>query len=434
MRYHVAANVGRKTSGIVPRALALAMFVACNKAEQPAAPVVPMVTRTDSAGIELVQIAKLDTSALETWEIGPQPITVIGDDARGDAHVFRSVRGPIRMADGRVMVALETEIREFDSTGTFTRNIARKGRGPGEFQDLSAMQRIHGDTLLVYERYPATATFFSPSGEYLRRTTVIRPRANEEVPGTSFKAAFPDGTLLLAQRPPGEHLSKLGVVWADSAKPLHVDITGKLIAEFPKHWDHDVTRVEARAGLTAQNKAHMSSFPAVPRRSVWGVAGNQLYYSVREKFEVELWSADGKLKRIIRMTTRDIPRTPADSDVYRFEGVTFDFAPVATPFVSPIANVESDRDGNLWIMLDKRALEGGAPAVLVLDSTGAPIARTSFKYDPALASKYRLLSNNRDISADAVTTEALDADDRQHVLVFRVRKTPALRSPTAGTR
>ncbi|MEO7360014.1 MAG: hypothetical protein ABI120_06780 [Gemmatimonadaceae bacterium] len=417
----------------VPAVVALLLVVACTKTEHIATPVAPMVVRTDSAGIEIVQITQLDSTALERWTVGPEPITVVGDDERGDAHVFTFVKGQVRMPDGRLLIALGDEIREFDSTGTFIRNIARKGRGPGEFNDLSAMQRIHGDTLVAYERYPATATLFSPSGQYIRRSSVIRPRADEEVPGTSFKAIFPDGTLLLAQRPPGEHLSKLGVVWSDSARPLRVDITGKVIASFPKHWDHDATRVEARAGtVPVGQERFLGSMPAQPRRSDWGVVATQMYYVNLERFEIALWSGEGKLRRIVRMTTRDIPRTPADSEIFHFKGATYDNATVSPKMMPPVRSVESDRDGNFWITLDQRALDGGAPAVLVVDSTGNPIARSSWSLNARSASKFRLLRNNRDISAQAVTSLAIDADERIHVLVFPLRKTAAPRSAKLG--
>ncbi|MEP6779370.1 MAG: hypothetical protein ABJC26_05725 [Gemmatimonadaceae bacterium] len=145
-----------------------------------------------------------------------------------------------------------------------------------------------------------------------------------------------------------------------------------------------------------------------------------------------LWSDKGKLRRIIRMTTRDIPRTSADSEVFHLKGATYDNAIVSPNMMPPVRSVQSDRDGNLWITLDQRALDGGAPAVLVVDSTGNPIARSNFDVKTTSPSKYRLLRNNRDISAQAVTSLAMDADERVHVLVLPLHKTSAPRNAKLG--
>lgn len=118
------------------------VLVACTKSDQSVAAAAPMVVRTDSVGVEIVQIGNLDTTALETWTVGSDPVTTIDDDEKGEAHVLTFTAGQLRMTDGRVIVALNNEIREFDASGAFVRNIARKGRGPGEFVDLSALRRI----------------------------------------------------------------------------------------------------------------------------------------------------------------------------------------------------------------------------------------------------------------------------------------------------
>lgn len=67
-----------------------------------------------------------------------------------------------------------------------------------------------------------------------------------------------------------------------------------------------------------------------------------------------------------------------------------------------------------------------------INSTGSPIARSSFSMKATSSSKYRLWPNNRDISSQAVTSLAIDADERVHVLVFPLRTAPALRSAKPG--
>ncbi|NBC02316.1 MAG: 6-bladed beta-propeller [Bacteroidetes bacterium] len=71
--------------------------------------------------------------------------------------------GKIYIADQGSM-----SIKVFDSEGTFIREIGRRGRGPGEFQDISLMDITPDEEIVVIDIMNQRYTFFSLDGEVLR--------------------------------------------------------------------------------------------------------------------------------------------------------------------------------------------------------------------------------------------------------------------------
>jgi len=399
-----------------------------------------MVVRTDSAGIEIMQITNLDTTAIETWTIGPQPSTIIGDETRGESHILQRTLGQVRLSDGRVVIATDqNEIREFDSTGTFIKTIARRGHGPGEFSELTALQRINNDTILVYERFPASITIVSPEGKYIRRSQVARPKTNDAFGAFQFTAAFPDGSLLV-NRHPGEYHLPIGATHVDSVNPLRVDASGTVIADFHKRWD--VTRMRILPiGISNNLPANEHvSIPHPIQQAAWGRVGNLVYYTTRSRFEIELWSNNGKLIRIVRMPTEYLAKSSFDSliatRVSRNDTTRYDIGKFMPDSMPPISAMSGDLEGNMWVMLEKGAIKGSARAALVLDSTGAPLAIAHMPPSgTAAVGSWRLIAgfSPQVFDRNTLTTAAMDADDRWHVLVFHIHKAPALHATKPRT-
>ncbi|MCA0375301.1 MAG: 6-bladed beta-propeller [Gemmatimonadetes bacterium] len=64
---------------------------------------------------------------------------------------FKNITEAIGTADGGLLVAdYRGPIRQFDRTGTFVRELSRKGAGPGEYRYVHALQ-ISGDRLAWYD-------------------------------------------------------------------------------------------------------------------------------------------------------------------------------------------------------------------------------------------------------------------------------------------
>jgi len=250
---------------------------------------------TSSAHSSFVQYETLNLDALEQWENGDQPLTIVGDDMRGEERAFGFLNGLARLSNGRLIVGTDqTTILTFDSAGNFLARIAGKGSGPGEFTTLTALHRIRGDTLLAYQHFPESVTLFGPDGSYVRTHRVVRPAAQQkfaEFAAFEFKSAFPDGSLLV-HRHGGERAMELDKVYTDSVRPLRISLTGDVVSDFGTRWERDQMRI---ATLAASNgapvPAMMSSYPYLLRSAMWGVVGDRVFYGTGEQFNIEMWSS-----------------------------------------------------------------------------------------------------------------------------------------------
>src|SRR5690348_8498090 len=87
-----------------------------------------------------------------TWTVDATPMLRIESD--GDPHTeFSHIVGAMRLSDGRIMVADEatSELRLFSPTGTWVKNVGRRGRGPAEYEGISYLYRS-ADTVIVHDR------------------------------------------------------------------------------------------------------------------------------------------------------------------------------------------------------------------------------------------------------------------------------------------
>ena len=378
----------------------------------------------DSAGIAIRDYRMPDSTDVERWEVS-EPVVIIGAEDQAPDNLLDRVVGVTRMSDGRIVAALESEeLRVFDSTGRFLRRIGRKGQGPGEFTTLDRIGRIRGDTLVAYNRYPERLVVFAPDGEFVRSSHLVAPGsgpANAEFPAFAFHGLFPDGTVLV-ERHPGERRTPPGGVKVDSTNPLRIDLKGRVLADYGRRWQSDEVRVPASGGTPLpRDVGRTLTLPFDRRRASWGRAGNQVFYTTSDRFEIELWSADGRLTRIIRVPTRVIRKTAADSMRGTFRDQTFDFAAATPDSLPPISFVAGDDAGNLWVTVHPRALPW-TPGILVFDSSGVLRASVLRRRDTGAGARLRSVANLLEIGEHHMTGVAIDSLDVPLIVVRRVRK------------
>lgn len=63
---------------------------------------------------------------------------------------------------------MRQEISVFDRDGRFEKTMGRRGEGPGEYRDISALLVLPGDSLLVFDQGNARIGVLSPEGEWVR--------------------------------------------------------------------------------------------------------------------------------------------------------------------------------------------------------------------------------------------------------------------------
>jgi hypothetical protein len=110
---------------------------------------------------------------LAVWRVDSVAVLEIGGDGREGPTEFANIVGVARLSDGRTAVANggSNEIRYFDASGRFRRSVGRRGRGPGEFDRLSAAIRTADTVIGVDAQYRMQA--FGPDGTLLR--SLARP-------------------------------------------------------------------------------------------------------------------------------------------------------------------------------------------------------------------------------------------------------------------
>jgi len=122
------------------------------------------VSKRDSAGITIIESTSPRWSSEEGWLIDATPVLDLATSGVGPPHEFYRVRDAIRLPDGSIAVADHgsCEVRLFSITGEFLRAVGRRGEGPGEFERLTSIHRIRGDSLVALDYW-------------LRRITVLGP-------------------------------------------------------------------------------------------------------------------------------------------------------------------------------------------------------------------------------------------------------------------
>jgi len=130
------------------------------------------VSEADSAGITLVTISG-EVSSLPVWTLSPKPVTEIS----GEAPPYLGSVGEVGLlSDGRIVVEdnMTDELRLFDSEGHVAGLIGGAGSGPGEFQNLTTLTILPGDTVVTYDRRLYRISVFDPTGELLQTMSLTR--------------------------------------------------------------------------------------------------------------------------------------------------------------------------------------------------------------------------------------------------------------------
>lgn len=115
-------------------------------------PPLPDVTRTDSAGVELVRISGASASDPPIADF--RELLRIGSVDGPDETQFFRISAVAIHRDGRVVVLDRGNgvVRVFDHAGRLLGSFGRRGEGPGEFS-APYLVAVHGDTALVLDRF-----------------------------------------------------------------------------------------------------------------------------------------------------------------------------------------------------------------------------------------------------------------------------------------
>ncbi|MES2524560.1 MAG: hypothetical protein V4617_17810 [Gemmatimonadota bacterium] len=257
-------------------------------------------TTRDSAGVRIVENARPLSTASDPLHLSPAPLLVLGRQ-EGPEYKFSRIRGVMRLADGRIMVADggSLQLRFYDANGKFVKATAGKGTTPGLLSGMNFVRRLRGDTIAVGTGF-ADVALYTTEGSHAR--TLSLPRADRVgPPGLLLLDMLPNGNRLAvsfpnpAPRPPGTQ-------WLDSISFLLLDSANVTV--------RDLGRLPHVT--LAQENAKDYTQPWLSSIAV--VVGNadHLYYGFGDRYAIQVYSPTGSLQSIIRRAWTPTPVTPAD--------------------------------------------------------------------------------------------------------------------------
>lgn len=193
----------------------VAVLLACEGEPSP-----PTFTTRDSAGWTVAVSTEAEWRSASPWVLSAEPLLDLAVTGRGPEHEFFRVTGAVRLADGRIVVANagSHEVRSYSSDGAFLTAVGREGDGPGEFRNITEVDRYAGDSVIVFSR-PGRATVVDSDLRFGRTLDFqgVWQRARGQA----------DGTLLITRAPsPFEDLSEAGGVIRLIAPVVRLDRDG----------------------------------------------------------------------------------------------------------------------------------------------------------------------------------------------------------------
>lgn len=326
------------------------------------------VVRRDSAGVRIVEVAARGLDALPMWRL-EGPTTRIEPGMGGVEYEFNRAGSPWQLTDGRIVVANnQTELRFFDATGRYLTTVARRGRGPGEYEQLFRVFRVAGDTLLAWDVPTRRIDVRDPDGKLVRAF---------KIPNTLMFAGLGGrGAVLVPYQYP--NVRTLGVRQDTLVvHQLHKDGTaGDVVARLPGSW----TEMLGARGGGAWRGLELSGSPMLA-----GGTHGALYVQ-GDEFTAYWFGDGGRLSAISRIRLPRARVTDADRrdneqwlSGLRARNPQIRVEPGQPPrvyatYLPQVARLVVDSEGRAWLRRWTR--HGAATAEwIVLERFGAPIAR-----------------------------------------------------------
>ncbi len=255
----------------------------------------------DSAGIMLVDYGPLPPELPSGWRVSPDPIVVLGSASGDEMQEFYQATRAVRTPDGGIAVANSGtgELRFFDTEGEFAGSVGRSGQGPGEFQSLTLLGMLPGDSILLYDARSARFSMVGPE------RTVVRSYAPDGRPSLTARGMLASGWAVISG-PAGSLGDPASGTLMAPAMPLRlVSPEGTLEPAVDTLPDRPLYFQITDQGMSF-TRVPLSAEPA------YAVGATAFHAGEAHSYEVRTYDSEGALVRILRVARPPRPVTDAD--------------------------------------------------------------------------------------------------------------------------
>lgn len=262
--------------------------------------------------------------------------------------------GNIYVLDGK-----EKKIKVFDSAGKFVKKFGEKGQGPGELNLPVSLQVTPAREIVIGDASNQKLIFFSYDGKFLREmSTATKAR------GLVLPLFDSQGNII------GQQI---------------VQAEGKIIREVRKY-DRELNSLFTLASVDITGVIQGKIDPFRMVFSYQFGKDNSIYCGDLDKYEIKIFSPEGKL---IRRILKDyVPVKLTEKDKEEFFGRMPEMDPQAKERIKfsevfpPYQNFTMDENWRLFVRTFEKGKDKGEYYLDVFDEEGKYIAKFSFKGEP----------------------------------------------------
>ncbi len=328
-----------------------------------------LVSFRDSAGVEIVEARGARWSDATKWQVEPNPVLQIGVADGSPEFVFSNIRAVLLLDEDRLAVAdrSSSQVRYFTRDGSFLRSFGRRGEGPGEFRRIRDMGQCGGDSLFVFD-LDFKMVILTPTGHYSREARPYDLSSSRRRPYALECAR--NGFFIVLGREARSGPPKIGLYRAEAPTwilaPDHV-VASETVETIPAA--RLVVTVELDTVLSSE-RIGFSNGDTGPhpfgRFTALAITESAIYLGSGGDYELQEYSLDGRLRRLVRWRGEDLSIRAKDIDTYRTErlaNVSAAARPATErylldmPMLSTFpayARIEVDPLGNIWVQSFRR--------------------------------------------------------------------------------
>jgi len=202
-------------------------------------------------------------------------------------------------------------IQKYDPEGRYLLTIGREGQGPGEFQSLSVPRFDKGNNLYVTDGSNRRISFFSREGEYLRQIPLQERYENLHINSKGFYVA---NNWNQTQEGGAIRQTSLYGLFDDNFNQVAELFKDEFKSSLPSGYD------ESSIVNFLANLISMTAFKPQARYTL--SSDDYIYFGYPEKYEINIYSPEGKM---VKKITRDFEPIPIkEKDKENFVDIAID--------------------------------------------------------------------------------------------------------------